>query len=175
MRTDVARLAKVIDAILILSAPAAAAPVSGSTVVNVADLARELAPEGTKVDAPDEALVDAEPRLVELALGNLLDNARKYSGHAAREVRVTRDREGVRVAVIDDGPGLDEAARSRMFDRYWRGAKDGEGSGLGLALVRAVAERHGGIAEARPSPTGKGLEVAFTFGQLVGWHDEAAG
>jgi len=171
---DVARLAAVIDAILVLSD---ATPRAGTdAVVNVADLVRELAPEGARVEAPDEALVEADERLVTLALTNLLDNARKY-GAGVRAVSVSRevqDAAAVRVSVVDAGPGVDEAARGKMFDRYWRGSADGDGSGLGLALVRAVAERHGGKAEARPGPEGRGLDVSMTLGQLVGWHDQAA-
>jgi two-component system sensor histidine kinase QseC len=178
---DVVRLAAVIDAILVLSdaAPRSAA----DAVVNVADLVRELAPEGARVEAPEEALVEADERLVTLALTNLLDNARKY-GEGVRAVSVSREpaaRAGgadaadaanaaVRVSVVDAGPGVDEAARGKMFDRYWRGSADAEGSGLGLALVRAVAERHGGKAEARPGPEGRGLDVSMTLGHVVGWH-----
>jgi signal transduction histidine kinase len=58
-----------------------------------------------------------------------------------------------------------------MFERFWRAAQDGHGSGLGLALVRAVAESHGGSSEARANPGGRGLEVSLTFGHVVGWHD----
>src|SRR5260221_191653 len=167
LRDDVDRLARVIDAILLLSAPPRAH--AGDSVVNLADLVRELAPRETTVDAPDEALVEADARLCSLAITNLLENAEKYSGHPARAVRVTREGDGVRVAVRDDGPGLAIAAREKMFDRYWRGAGDGEGSGLGLALVRGVAERHGGLAEARENPEGSGLEVSMTFARLVEW------
>jgi signal transduction histidine kinase len=169
VRQDAARLGRVIDAILVLSAPRDAAVHEG--VVNVADVARELARPGTDVDAPEEALIDGDARLVSLAIHNLLDNALKYSGHAARALRISRVAEAIRVAVLDDGPGLDEAHRARMFDRYWRGGADGGGSGLGLAFVRAVAERHGGSVEARPNPEGRGLEVAMTLGRSVGWHD----
>jgi signal transduction histidine kinase len=164
---DVDHLARVIDAILVLSAPSNASARSG--VVNVADMARELAPPGAQVEAPDEALVDADAPLVELALHNLLENAQRYSGSPARAVRVTRTNGGVRVSIVDDGPGLEESARARMFDRYWRGG-EGVGTGLGLALVRAVAERYGGVAEAVRSTNGRGLEVSMTFGRVLGWH-----
>jgi signal transduction histidine kinase len=169
MLADVDRLARVVEAILVLSRPNSRSVPEG--VVNVADLARELAGPDTEVDAPDEALVDADARLVELALINLLENAAKFSGHAARRVRISRDAGAVRIAVVDDGPGVPEALLARMFDRYWRGAADGSGSGLGLALVRAVAERSGGCAEAKPNPDGVGLEVSITFGRVLGWHE----
>jgi signal transduction histidine kinase len=169
VREGLARLADVIEAILVLSdgAPPTA---RGEAIVNVADLARELAPAGARVEAPDEALIEGDERLVALATRNLVDNARKY-GAGVRLVRVSRDGSAVRLAVIDGGPGLDAAARDRMFERYWRGAADGDGRGLGLALVRAIAERHSGRAEARPGPEGRGLEVAMTLGQAVGWND----
>jgi signal transduction histidine kinase len=178
MLGDIDCLARVIDAILVLSAPGAERSSSGVAnvvnVVNVADLARELAPAGALVEAPDEALIDADAALVELALHNLLENAQKYSGSPARAVRVTRSESGVRIAVIDDGPGLDEGALVHMFDRYWRGG-DGAGTGLGLALVRAVAERYGGAAEAARNADGRGLEVAMTFGRVLGWHSDPPG
>jgi len=172
MLTDVDRLTRVIQSILVLSAPKENAR-PGEIVVNVADLARDLAPKGATIDAPDEALVHADPRLVELALRNLVDNARKYGGGAgARIVRVSRAGGAVRLSVIDEGPGVDAEGRTKMFDRYWRAATDRSGSGLGLALVRAVAERHRGHVEANPGPGGKGLEVAMTMSPLLEWHDE---
>jgi signal transduction histidine kinase len=172
VRADVARLADVVDAILVLSTRADA-QARGKCVVNVADIAREIAPGSVRVEAPDEALVEGDERLVVLALRNLLDNAQKYAGGAAA-VRVSRAGDALQLAVLDYGPGLNDDARGRMFDRYWRGAADGEGRGLGLALVRAVAERHGGAVRATPGPNGQGLDIAMTLGRVVGWHDESA-
>jgi signal transduction histidine kinase len=141
------------------------------SLVNVADLAREMAPEGAQVHAPDEALIGADERLVALALRNLLENAEKYA-QGAREVLVSREGARVRLAVRDNGPGLDAVARARMFDPHWRGSAQGPGRGLGLALVLAVAERYGGGAEAATGPTGRGLEVSMTFDGLVRWNEE---
>jgi signal transduction histidine kinase len=172
LRTDVDRLARVVDAILILASPPGPSG-AADCVVNLADVARELASPETKVEAPDEALVVGEPHLVELAIANLLENARKHTGREACAIRVVRAGEVVRVAVIDDGPGLNDEARARMFDRYWRASDDGGGTGLGLALVRAVARRHGGEADARANTAGPGLEVGVTFGKVVGWHEGA--
>ncbi|MBV9946121.1 MAG: HAMP domain-containing histidine kinase [Myxococcales bacterium] len=172
VRGDAARLADVIEAILVLSdgARSARTAARADTIVNVADLVRGLVPSGVVVEAPDEALIEGDERLVSLAARNLVENARKHGG-GVRRVRISRDAAAIRLAVLDDGPGLDEPARGRMFDRYWRGAGDGDGSGLGLALVRAVAERHGGQADARLGPDGRGLEVGITFGRCVGWHE----
>jgi signal transduction histidine kinase len=172
LRGDVEDLARVIDAILVLASPASAP--EGAGVANVADLAREAASPETRVEAPDEALVDADPRHVTLALSNLLENATKHAHRPALLLRVTKDEVGVRISVHDDGPGLDEEARARMFERYWQKDPGGPGTGLGLALVRAVAERYGGTAEARTPDSGKGLEVTFTLGRLLHWHEEAS-
>ncbi|HEY2514036.1 MAG TPA: HAMP domain-containing sensor histidine kinase [Polyangiaceae bacterium] len=185
-RSDVARLADVIDAILVLSEgprsrgrrddrrdSASRPDWRAPGIVNLADLARELAPAGTQVLAPDEALVEADEHLVRLALRNLLDNARKYAG-GARQVRVSNGEGGARLSVIDEGPGVEAPARERMFDRYWRGSADGEGRGLGLALVRAVAERHGGTAQAASREGSRGLEVSLTLGHVLEWREERA-
>ena len=169
IRGDLTRLADVIEAILVLSDDHRRVSRDGE-IVNIADLARSLAPSGARVEAPDEALVEGDERLMSLAARNLLDNARKY-GSGVRILRVSREGEDVRLAVVDGGPGLDAGARHRMFDRYWRGVADGEGRGLGLALVRAVAERHGGRAEAIAAPDGLGLEVAMTLGRAVVWNE----
>jgi signal transduction histidine kinase len=166
---DVSRFGDVIDSILVLSSGPSRRDRDGA-IVNVADIARELAPEGARVEAPEEALVEGDEHLVRLALRNLIENARKYAS-GARLVRVARDGRAARLSVIDAGPGADEEARRRMFDRYWRGSADGDGRGIGLALVRAVAERYGGRAEARPGPEDKGLEVTMTIDRVVGWHD----
>jgi signal transduction histidine kinase len=169
IRADAARLADVIDAILVLSDRSRA---RSSEVVNVADLARELAAGDVTVEAPDEALVEGDERLVRLAMRNLLENASKHGG-GGRLVRVSREADRARIAVLDSGAGLDAAARERMFDLYWRRSADGPGRGLGLALVRAVAERHGGDVRAKEGLAGKGLEVSLTLGHVVGWHEPA--
>ena len=171
LQSDVEGLTRVVDEILILAVPPARSRAGGS-VLNLADLARELAPPETHVYAPDEALVMAEERLVELAITNLLENARKHTGREARTISLSRAGDLIRLAVVDEGPGLDDDARARMFDRYWRASDDGGGTGLGLALVRAVARRHGGEADARPNADGRGLEVGLTFANVVGWHQK---
>lgn len=93
-------------------------------------------------------------------LGNLLDNAQR---HATGEVRATVRREGGRVvlAVSDDGAGVPEAERERIFERFVRlddaRSRDDGGAGLGLAIARDVAHRHGGTLEAGRAEAGGAL------------------
>jgi two-component system sensor histidine kinase TctE len=95
------------------------------------------------------------------ALNNLLDNAIKYhpgGGSVTLEVQAVPT---PRVIVEDDGPGIPESERERMFERFRRGATNGaEGSGLGLAIVREIALAHGG-AVTLSAACNKGLRVCL--------------
>ncbi|WP_116319398.1 CHASE2 domain-containing protein [Cupriavidus sp. P-10] len=103
-----------------------------------------------QVDLPDEpAVLRGEPALLVRAIANVVSNAIKFSPQGAEvAVTLTRDREHFVIAVQDHGPGIEEADQARLFEPFVRlhegqqGAPDG--TGLGLVLVRAVAERHGG-------------------------------
>ncbi|MEV5106422.1 sensor histidine kinase [Streptomyces massasporeus] len=129
--------------------------------VDLAGLAREAAEGRTGVT------VDAEP--VEVAgsrgqlgrvLANLLDNAQR---HARSVVTVNVRREGDRavVGVADDGDGVPEDDRERIFERFVRldaaRSRDDGGAGLGLAIARDVAVRHGGTLTAGRGPAGGAL------------------
>jgi signal transduction histidine kinase len=98
---------------------------------------------------------------------NLLDNAARHA--AARvEVSTRLHEDGAVLLVDDDGPGIPEAERARVFERFARlspaRSRDSGGAGLGLALVRRVAEQHGGSVRADRSPLGGArLEVRFPF------------
>jgi two-component system OmpR family sensor kinase len=92
---------------------------------------------------------EADPQRLRQALGNLIDNAIKFTPRGG-EVRVSawaREHE-VGVTVADDGPGIPEEARARVFDRFYRvdasRARNAGGSGLGLAICREIARAHGG-------------------------------
>jgi signal transduction histidine kinase len=129
--------------------------------VDLAGMAREEAEGRTGVT------VDAEP--VEVAgsrgqlgrvLANLLDNAQRHAGSAVT-VSVRRDGDRAVVGVADDGDGVPEADRERIFERFVRldvaRSRDDGGAGLGLAIARDVAVRHGGTLTAGQGPAGGAL------------------
>ncbi|MBK9244792.1 MAG: sensor histidine kinase N-terminal domain-containing protein [Burkholderiales bacterium] len=106
--------------------------------------------------------VRADAESLPIALRNLCENALR---HAASRLRIEARAEAgeVTIAVRDDGPGMTEAQRARAFDRFYRGGPDGGGAGLGLALVRRVAEMHGGRVAFTAGLDGKGLGVEMVL------------
>ena len=129
----------------------------------VAEEARRRVPDREGVVLEVEALegvrVEASRTQLRRAVGNLVDNAGR---HARTTVRVTvHRRDGhARVLVDDDGPGIAEADRERAFERFTRlddhraRSTPGSGAGLGLSLVRRIAQRHGGTAAIETAPLG---------------------
>jgi len=100
-----------------------------------------------------ESMVHGVPATLERAIGNLLDNAAKWSAPGGTvEVRVGQGE----VTVRDHGPGIDEEDLPYVFDRFYRAAaaRGLPGSGLGLAIVKQVAEAHGGTVVAERAEGG---------------------
>ena len=106
------------------------------------------------------------PDLIAEALGNLIDNAIRYTpagGSVAIEVLASP----VLVRVSDSGPGIDDDERTTVFERFVRGrSAAGEGSGLGLSIVRDIATLHGATVTLDESPR-RGTSVAITFASTV--------
>jgi two-component system OmpR family sensor kinase len=93
--------------------------------------------------------------LLLLAFYNLIDNACKFGGPAGSvQVRVSEDGAAVLVEIADNGPGIAEEDLPHIFEELYRGegARGIEGSGLGLALVKKIVERHGGSVAVRSRP-----------------------
>ncbi|HZO12742.1 MAG TPA: HAMP domain-containing sensor histidine kinase [Polyangiaceae bacterium] len=112
------------------------------------------------------ATIVFDARAVELAIINLIDNAFKYArGTPSVNVSVARTAAGgARVRVADEGPGIPREEQERIFDRFVRGRNASEahvrGSGIGLALVKHIADTHGGSITIE-SPTASGRGSAF--------------
>lgn len=112
------------------------------------------------------APVAGDPRVLGRALGNLLDNALRHSpAGAGLRVASGVDAEGAWVKVQDEGPGPPEGWGDRLFEPFARPdparSREGGGAGVGLAIVRAAAESHGGRASLGPGPDGLGAEACF--------------
>lgn len=163
------RTAYVIDRLLEfarLTSPAAALAEFDLSAA-IEDEARMLAPMALAkplslvVDiAPGCHLCGAEDAL-RLAFRNILLNAIKFTPSEGRiALRLTHEPQGWTLSLTDDGPGIEAGDEERIFERFWRGSTAHPGSGLGLALVRRVAEMHGGRAYARRIEP-NGLEVAI--------------
>jgi signal transduction histidine kinase len=116
------------------------------TRARFADRARAQGRE-IPVEAANGLHASLDPLRVRQALGNLLDNALRHGGGNVR-LAARQDDGAVEFDVGDDGPGFSADFRPRAFERFSRGddARTESGAGLGLAIVRVIAEAHGGTA-----------------------------
>lgn len=157
------RLEGVVTALLLLARLEADEPGSHDVIdlddVVLAEVARSEKTDGVKIDARGVGAgqVRGSTVLLGQVVRNLLVNARR---HAASTVTIGLEQvDGtVELVVADDGPGIPEADRSRVFERFVRlddaRARDAGGSGLGLAIVRKIVESSGGVVEIGDSPEG---------------------
>jgi len=169
------RAARLVEQLLVLARldPQTALP-PGQTVdlqalaqQGVAEIAPAAGAKGVEVGlAPGEAApVSGDAVLLAVLLRNLLDNAVRYTP-AGGEVEVTvRHRGGgVSLSVVDTGPGIPESERTKVFDRFHRVLGSGEeGSGLGLSIVRRIAELHRAEVSLGSGPCDCGLRVEVAF------------
>jgi len=100
--------------------------------------------------------VEGDPDRLERAVGNLLENAAKWSEEGGL---IEIGLRGGELSVRDRGPGIPDEDKSHVFERFYRAAaaRGMPGSGLGLAIVREVAEAHGGTVEAADAEGGGAL------------------
>ena len=144
----------------------------GEVARDVAELYEPLAEDEDvdfRVAADEGLLVQGNRELLGQALANLVDNAFKYGvvrvGESRPCVEVSAHRLGdrVEIAVADRGPGIPDADRNRVLDRFVRleGSRSQPGSGLGLSLVQAVAHLHGG--ELRLEDNAPGLRIVLSI------------
>jgi signal transduction histidine kinase len=154
--TNIGELDALVEEVLLASRLDAAVTLDRSDPVDVLAVAAE---EAARVQAGVQGAdlqVKGDERLLRRALRNLLENARRYGGDEV-EVHVAQHQQRVEVQVADRGPGVPEAFRERIFEPFFRlpGHAEREGGvGLGLALVRQIAERHGGSVRCEPREGG---------------------
>jgi hypothetical protein len=172
---DVDRVIRIFDALLRLAEIDAGMRRSGFVSVDVSDLAStavefyapaaELKNISLTLNSEGPTPVAGDPVLLAQALSNLIDNSLKYAPEGgAIGVGVHRCLDGaVQIAVTDDGPGIDDAEKTKVVERFYRGdaSRGTPGVGLGLSLVQAVAKLHGSALEL--SDRAPGLRVVLTI------------
>jgi len=148
LEEDIVELDALIDEILIASRLDAVKGREADEEVDLLALASEECARYEEADlAGQPVTVRGDPRLLRRMIRNLLENARRH-GAPPIDVRVSRAGGGAELRVSDHGPGIPDAEREDMFRPFYRFTDGGEraGAGLGLALVRQIARRHGGDA-----------------------------
>ncbi len=149
LKRDIAELDQLIDEILLTSRLDAVRGLDRHEPVDLLALAAE---EAAHYDIEADGVpvtVSGDRLLLRRLVRNLLENARRYGGDGPIEISVSSERDRAVLDVRDHGPGVPSEERERIFEPFYRLAasrENGRGSGLGLALVREIARRHGGDA-----------------------------
>ncbi len=146
---NIAELDLLVDEILMASKLDAVRALEREPVDLLALAAEECARVDANLDGTSTTVMGT-PRLLRRLIRNLLENARRHGGGTPIDVKIEQTASGNAVIfVCDRGPGVPEAERDRIFAPFYRpsGAREADGGvGLGLSLVRQIAERHGGGA-----------------------------
>ncbi len=167
---NMAELDQLIDEILLASRlDAKEADIGTVESVDLVGLcAEECARVGARFDVPEglaQIEVPGVSKLLRRMVRNLLENARRYGASVQTDevvLRLQTRPEGVVLSVSDRGPGVPEAWRQRIFEPFFRLPGTSEhigGVGLGLSLVKSIAERHGGSVECLAQPGGGAVFV----------------
>lgn len=123
-----------------------------------------LAKHQVKIDLPNDLpLIDCDAMLIKRVLVNLLENAAKYTSEGTTvTISASTIPQLITVSVADQGPGFPKGSEDILFDKFVRGQKESDisGVGLGLAICRAIVEAHGGTIKASNQSNGGAV---FTF------------
>lgn len=132
------------------------------------------------VYAPEALPVSLEPEAFAIALNNLLDNAVKYSPGAQKPITLSLAADGdlVRLHVDDEGPGLPEAERRKIWEAFYRAGDEmtrtSAGVGLGLHLTRSIVESMHGWVQVGDNPVGHGSRFSLVLPRRVGADPETS-
>jgi len=165
LEQDIAELDQLIDEILLASRLDAVGGSAENEELDLLPLAAEECARYDEADLDGESLtVRGDARLLRRLLRNLLDNARRH-GVPPTTMKLRRSGVGkdacAEIVVQDAGPGIPQSEYDKVFEPFYRSsnARDSVGSGLGLALVRQIARRHGGEARCANLHTGRSAFV----------------
>lgn len=157
---DIAELNQLIDEILLSSRLDAMDRLDAVEDIDLLALAAEEAARYSAASVTGTSVtVKGDPRLLRRLIRNLLENAARH-GAPPVDVVVAGDATSAKLTVADHGPGIPDADRERIFEPFFRrGGAPATGAGLGLALVRQIAQRHGGTAAVEPLSDGRSAFV----------------
>ena len=169
-RRQSTRLERLINDLLVASRLDRGTMKSTLMPVSVADVLEEVVPlvgyEGIRVDVSSGDVIAADPDQFTQVVRNLIENAVKYGAGTDVDVSVVRESGGITLVVADHGPGIPDADRDRIFDRFVQlerpDRRSQEGSGLGLAIVKSLVDSMGGrirVSETRGG--GATFQVSF--------------
>ncbi len=162
LREDVELMSRIVSQLLLV-ARLETDPVAGDQTVELNRLATEiaanLAPLAISSDkqlevvhSPNEVLVRGARQALSAALSNLIENGISHTPAGTKiTVRVTDE---PAIEVVDTGPGIPVDARERIFERFWKGDRQGKGAGLGLAIVSRIMTSIGGSVSVADTPGG---------------------
>jgi two-component system heavy metal sensor histidine kinase CusS len=170
---ECARLSAIIDNLLFLARAEAAegqaqrSPFDGRAAIEKIAAYNEAIAEERRlvINCEGEGEVYADPVLFGRAVSNLVDNAVRFTPNGGQiTISFASNTEGAEVVVSDSGCGIPTAHISRIFDRFYRvdASRSTEGTGLGLALVKSIADLHGGAISVA-SEVGRGTAVTLRF------------
>ena len=113
---------------------------------------------------PGPVTITGDERLLGEALSNLIDNALRYTGVGGHVSVIVESEPQPTLCVQDDGPGIPEDERVRIFERFYRvEGSAGDGCGLGLAIVEEIARLHSSTVEVSSGPDGRGSRFSIAF------------
>jgi two-component system OmpR family sensor kinase len=177
VQAEISRISRLVDDLLLLAAAEQTdflrlAPIDlPEFVEEIWDGVSLTAQRRFELSRVPAGTLDADPDRLAQALRNLARNAIEHTAPETGLVRLDVDREGadqIRFTAIDDGPGIPPEDRERVFERLYRTdssrTRTAGGAGLGLAIVRAIAEAHGGRVRARDPDDGTGARVELVLG-----------
>ncbi|HLF67355.1 MAG TPA: ATP-binding protein, partial [Gammaproteobacteria bacterium] len=174
--TGVDRSAHVVQQLLTMSRMVPEATLPDFSQVNLrkiaAEVIAEIAPKALEKNTEIELvipkfkpLIKGSPMALNILIRNLIDNAVRYTPYGSKiQVSLLSYRNKTQLIVADDGPGIPEELRQRVFERFFRVIGNrAQGSGLGLGIVKQIADLHHATVQLDVPEWGKGLEVVISF------------
>jgi two-component system sensor histidine kinase QseC len=138
-----------------------------TAVAVVAERAPTALEKNIEIELAEDSrgMINGDAAALAILIRNLVDNAIRYTPSGGRvKVSIASGADGTTLTVTDNGPGIPELERARVFERFYRAPGSGsQGCGLGLSIAQRITELHGARIELAAPTTGSGLQVTVRF------------